>query len=461
MAKQSAEIVICGAGIAGVCAAYHLVVRQGVRDVLLVDERPPLSLTSDKSTECYRNWWPGPGDAMVRLTNRSIDLLEELARESGNCFNLNRRGYLFASADPARIVDFRTAALEAESLGAGPLREHCGKPADPPYVPAPFEGFEDLPTGADLITDQSMIARHFPCLSEKTVAVVHSRRCGWFSAQLFGSYLLEQARAQGLRLLQARMEGVDVEKGRIERVHLSGAGAPGSLATRRLVVATGPMLKQTGRMIGVELPVYSEFHTKIAFNDHLGTISREAPLMIWTDPLVLPWSEDECAMLAEDEGTRYMLEEFPSGVHARPEGPQESPMALMLWTYNTDPVEPVFPPPYVDPHHPEILMRGMSVMIPRFAQYLGRSPRPMVDGGYYTKTQENRPLVGSLPVEGAYVIGALSGFGMMAAPAAGELLAAHITGGRLPEHARWFLLERYEDPEYKKLLEDWSDSGQL
>ena len=34
----------------------------------------PLSLTSDKSTECYRNWWPGPGDAMVRLMNRSIDL---------------------------------------------------------------------------------------------------------------------------------------------------------------------------------------------------------------------------------------------------------------------------------------------------------------------------------------------------------------------------------------------------
>jgi len=53
-----------------------------------VDERPPLSLTSDKSTECYRNWWPGPGDDMVALMNRSIDLLEEEARESGNVFRL-------------------------------------------------------------------------------------------------------------------------------------------------------------------------------------------------------------------------------------------------------------------------------------------------------------------------------------------------------------------------------------
>src|SRR5262245_20058910 len=91
---NTAEVVICGAGIAGIAAAYHLAVRRGVTDVLLIDERPPLSLTSDKSTECYRNWWPGPGDAMVALMNRSIDLLEELARESGNMFRMNRRGYL-------------------------------------------------------------------------------------------------------------------------------------------------------------------------------------------------------------------------------------------------------------------------------------------------------------------------------------------------------------------------------
>src|SRR5438552_13933890 len=71
MSAPTADVVICGAGIAGVAAAYHLAVRRGVTDVVLVDERPPLSLTSDKSTECYRNWWPGPGDDMVALMNRS------------------------------------------------------------------------------------------------------------------------------------------------------------------------------------------------------------------------------------------------------------------------------------------------------------------------------------------------------------------------------------------------------
>ncbi|HEX2483197.1 MAG TPA: FAD-dependent oxidoreductase, partial [Methylomirabilota bacterium] len=98
----AADVVVCGAGIAGVAAAYHLTARHGVRGVILVDERPPLSLTSDKSTEAYRNFWPGPDDAMVRFMNRSIDLLEELAESSDNVFRMNRRGYVFGTADRAR-----------------------------------------------------------------------------------------------------------------------------------------------------------------------------------------------------------------------------------------------------------------------------------------------------------------------------------------------------------------------
>src|SRR5919206_2234453 len=123
MSETSADVVICGAGIAGIATAYHLT-RRGVRDVVLVDERAPLSLTSDKSAECYRNWWPGPGDAMVAAMNRSIDLLEEQARESGNVFRMNRRGYVFASADPDSIPRFIKSAHEAAELGSGPARVH-------------------------------------------------------------------------------------------------------------------------------------------------------------------------------------------------------------------------------------------------------------------------------------------------------------------------------------------------
>src|SRR5262244_3316275 len=174
MSSNTAEVVICGAGIAGIAAAYHLAVRRGVRGIVLTDERPPLSLTSDKSTECYRNWWPGPGDDMVALMNRSIDLLEELARESGNAFRMNRRGYLFATAD----------------------------------------AFESQPTGVDVITDPALARRHFPYLAPDTLAVLHARRCGWFSGQQLGMHLLERARERGVRLIEGRVEAIDTTGGR-------------------------------------------------------------------------------------------------------------------------------------------------------------------------------------------------------------------------------------------------------
>ena len=468
MPHTTADVVICGAGIAGIAAAYSLTVKHGLKNVALVDERPPLSLTSDKSTECYRNWWPGPGAAMVSLMNRSIDLLEELARESGNVFNLNRRGYVYTTTDPARIEEFRRAGEESAALGAGPLRIHPGQTDQTPsafetlgvyepYRPASPEGFDSPLTGADLILDQRLVREHFPYLSEKTVAVIHARRCGWFSAQTLGMYLWEGARAAGARLLQASVEAVTTEKNRVAEVRLSNGEAVG---TRTFVNAAGPFLPHVGRLLGVELPVYSELHAKAFFPDPLGVVPREAPFLICADPQFVPWTDEERVYLEESAETRWMLEKFPAGAHLRPEGPAGSQMVLMLWDYHNHAVEPV-PQPEFPPDFPDLVLRGLSTMLPGLQAYFDRPPRVSVDGGYYTKTRENRPLIGPLPILGAYVIGALSGYGLMAAPAAGELLAAHIAGGALPPYAPAFSLERYDNPEYQKLLENWGSTGQL
>jgi glycine/D-amino acid oxidase-like deaminating enzyme len=398
---------------------------------------------------------------MVSLMNRSIDMLEELAHESNNVFHLSRRGYLFVTADPARIPDFEGAAAEPCSLGAGPLRIHAGQPGDPVYTPAPAQGFEGLPTGADLILDPALIHKHFPFLSEHVVAALHVRRCGRMSAQQLGMYMLEQAREHGARLLRARVGGVDVRGGRVRAVRLNGEASSQMISTDNFVNAAGPFVKQVGEMMGIDLPVSCELHAKIAFNDYLEVVSRHAPLYYWADPQMLPWSEEERALLAESEETQWLVEPFPSGPHGVPEGSLASHTQLILWTYDIETVEPVVPLPPFDPYYFEVVLRGLSRMIPGLRAYFDKLPRPVVDGGYYAKTRENRPLIGPLPIEGAYIMGALSGFGIMAACASGELLAAHMTGSELPPYAPWFSLERYEDPEYQELLENWDDSGQL
>ena len=123
--SSTADVVICGAGISGIATAYHLAVTYGVKNIVIVDERPPLSLTSDKSSEAYRNWWPD--EMMVRLMNRSIDWLERWAVESSNRFLLNRRGYVYFTANPGSVAHFRQSAQMAAEAGAGEVRTHVDR----------------------------------------------------------------------------------------------------------------------------------------------------------------------------------------------------------------------------------------------------------------------------------------------------------------------------------------------
>jgi len=289
------------------------------------------------------------------------------------------------------------------------------------------------------------------------VAALHVRRAGWFSAQQLGMYLLEKARAAGVQLLQGHISQVHSAQDRVSGVQLADGR---QISTRNFVNAAGPYLKPVGRLAGADLPVFSEVHLKVAFRDILGAVPRHAPLLIWTDPQFLPWSAEERDLLASETDTRWLLEEMPGGAHTRPEGGADSDIALMLWEYHERRVEPVFPPP-LDEQYPEVALRGLAHMLPALRAYFGRAPRPVLDGGYYTRTRENRPLIGPMPLPGAFVIGALSGFGLMAACGAGELLAAHLTGQALPAYASAFSLQRYEDPEYVRLLDGWRASGQL
>ena len=82
-----------------------------------------------------------------------------------------------------------------------------------------------------------------------------------------------------------------------------------------------------------------------------------------------------------------------------------------------------------------------------------------IDGGYYTQTPDNLPLIGPVAggPAGTFVCAGLSGYGVMAANAAGELLANHVAGRATPEaYAGEFLPERWQRAEYRASV----DSGE-
>jgi glycine/D-amino acid oxidase-like deaminating enzyme len=55
--------------------------------------------------------------------------------------------------------------------------------------------------------------------------------------------------------------------------------------------------------------------------------------------------------------------------------------------------------------------------------------------------------------DGAWVCGGLSGYGIMASQAAGELIGNHIAGSDLPTYADAFLPSRWDDAVYVDKVE--------
>lgn len=416
-AARTAGVVVVGAGIAGVSAAYHLSVRHGVGRVVLADPRPPLTLTSDKSTECYRNWWPDR--AMVGLMNRSIDVFEELAEETE--FGFNRNGYLFVTGQDETMTALAQQVEDVAPLGA---RAH--------------------------VLDPDQLGETYPFLTDSAVGAVRVERAGWFRAQDLGQWMLDRARSTGVELVNAEVVSIDAD----------GVGlSDGSRIIAPVkVIAGGPLSGQIAAMAGVDLPLVSELHLKVAFKDHLGVVPRDAPMTIWSDTQRLDWSDEERQGL-EEMGRQDVLGEMPVFCHFRPEGGQDSPYFVALWEYHGQLVEPSWPLPE-DPLYPEVVMRGLTTMVPGLSAYADRLPESFVDGGYYTKTRENRPLIGPGGVEGIHLLTGMSGFGVMVSAGAADLLAAHIVGADLPPYSDAFLLSRYQDPAYMAGLEGL-DSGQL
>lgn len=456
--SPSADIVICGAGIAGIAAAYSLSAAHPNADVLLVDKLPPMSLTSVKSGELYRNWWPD--GTMARWIHRSIEMMEAHARASDNRFHVNRRGYAFVYTTDEGIEAARRSVEEFAALGIGEARLHDGSHAHPYHPPAP-DGFEGQPDGVDLLLDPDLIRQHFPFVTPEARAIVHARRCGWFSARQFGLYLLERAKARGVRELRAEVVGLERDAQGVSAVRVAGPDGPGRIETRAVVDAAGPFFGRVAALLDLDLPVHAILHRLVVMPDSAAVIPRGAPFTILVDGQTLDWSEEEVAHWKAEPGYQWLLDPFPGALHVRPEGPFDSQWIRLGWPYNAAPEAPQWQPTF-SPEFPEVVLRGATRLAPGLARYVEALPGALAqDGGYYLKTKENLPLIGPTEVGGFYLLGALSGFGLMAACAAGDLLASWVAGGDLPADAPYFSLARYTDPSVAAALASKAPSGEL
>jgi glycine/D-amino acid oxidase-like deaminating enzyme len=371
-APDRAGTAIIGAGIVGIAVAYSLATRHGASGLVLIEAGEPMGLTSAKSGENYRNWWPHP--VMTAFTDDSIGLMEAIARDSGNRIRMTRRGYALAtrSTRPDGLIAELHAGYGAEAARLIRVHEGGGGGA---YQPPEPEGWENAPDGVDVLLDRALIRRSFPSFAPDVAAVLHIRRAGDISGQQLGAFMLERIREAGGRVLRGTrlvaVEGTAPFTLALE----DSAGARTTLHAEHVVNAAGPYLPEVAALLRDPLPgVARVLQQKIAFEDREGAIPRDMPFSIDLDSQRIAWSEEERAILAADPATAPLTEPMPGGIHCRPEGGLHGRWIKLGWAYNQTPGTPV-PEPEFLPHFPDIVLRAASRLNPSLLAYIGRLPR--------------------------------------------------------------------------------------
>ena len=381
---------------------------------------------------------PGHG----AFTNRSIDLLEEIARGSGNRINMNRRGYALATRETN--IDALVAQLH-DGLGesAEQLLRYHAQASAATYAPFDRPDWEGVPTGVDIVQNQTLIRARFPSYDPEVQTVIHIRRGGDISGQQLGMYMLDYLKEAGVKRVIGDARNITPQDG--FRVEIATPNGVETLAVDRLVNAAGPFADKIAQQLNVDLPVHHTFQQKIAFEDREGAVPRGLPFSIDLDAQQIDWSDEERTILLEDPDVAWLAKDMPGAIHCRPDGGSTGKWVKLGWAYNETPAEVTWEPP-LDENFPDIVLRGAARLNPALKTYYGQLPRNMHHyGGWYTMTEENWPLIGPMGPEGAFMNCAMSGFGTMAACASGELCAATIAGAELPDYSRDFSMARYED----------------
>jgi len=420
------RITICGAGIAGIATAYYLAVKYRQGQIILIDKHLPMSLTTSKSGENFRDYWPQP--CMTALTRHSLDLMTTLADDNDNVFEMRYSGYDFVSETAGRDI------FPSEHLD------------DPVYADS-----------LNRITGHEIIRARQPCLAESIQQLVHIRRAGAMDVHALGSLLLSKAKKAGVKFLQATVTAIEHQATGFS-LNLSNNGGDTRMETEKLVLSPGPFINEMAEMLGITLGIESILQRKFIINDIRGIVPRDMPFTIFADPQYLDWSEEEKSLIKEDLEYSWLLDEFPAGLHIKPEGNSGIKLG---WAYNRRPEAPRWETAD-DFDFPNITLRGASRFIPALRSYVDEPPTPIIQfSGYYTRTPDNLPLIGPLQDRNLFTVSALSGYGTMAGCSAGELCADWIMAGDLPGYAVYFHPDRYQDPELMAEINGVLSDGQL
>ncbi|HLY67748.1 MAG TPA: FAD-binding oxidoreductase, partial [Chloroflexota bacterium] len=261
--KTHARVVIVGGGVVGVSILYHLV-KKGWSDVVLCEK---MELT-------HGSTWHAAGllplfnmsYTVGQIHKYSVDLYKSLEAETGQAVGFHQTGNLRLATNRDRMDEYHKYCGTANTIGV-PFRIITAKEVKELWPLCNVEGI----VGALYHPQDGHVAP-----ADVTMALAKGARSG-------GAEIYRQTKVTGIQQQPNGEWLVKTDKGDITCEHV--------------VSASGSWARQTGKMVGLDLPVIAVEHQYL--------VTEEIPELAERKKQGLP----ELAVLRESDQSYYMREE--------------------------------------------------------------------------------------------------------------------------------------------------------
>jgi sarcosine oxidase subunit beta len=356
--QTTADAVIIGGGIMGASTAYHLA-KRGYTNIVLLESESMFGLGSTGLNAGGVRYQFGT-PVNIALSSLSIGMMERFASDMDQEVGLRRCGYLFLLDNETDIAHFtRNVALQ-NSLG----------------VPSTMLNPQEIATLVPEVDLTGILGASW-CPNDGLVD----------PNSLLQGYVANARRLGATLVTDAEVTGIQVEHGRVTRVH----SRAGSIDTSRVIMTAGAWSARVGAMAGVTIPI-QPIRRQIAVTAPIAGLRRDFPFVI-DFSRALYFHREANAIL-----TGMSNREEPAG-------------------FGTS----------VDDEWRLIHLEQAMQRLPLLAEASIASEW----AGLYEVTPDDQPILGPVPsVAGLYCCAGFSGHGLMHGPAAGLLMAEELLDGR-------------------------------
>ncbi|HNU79751.1 MAG TPA: FAD-binding oxidoreductase [Bacillota bacterium] len=354
--NKTASVVIIGGGISG-CAIAYTLAKKGVKDIVVIERDYLSSGATGRCGAGVRMQW---GTEMnCKLAKYSIEFFERANEELEYEYDIEFKqgGYLIVASTEKEVNQFKKNIALQNSLGI------------PSRLLTPKEAKEIVPH----MDETKIIAATFNP-KDGHLNPFHTTQAYANAAVRLGVEIMKYATVTGIKVENGKVVGVQTDKGYI--------------STPVVVNAAGGYSQLIAKMVGIDLPVYSERHQ----------ILVTEPVAPMQGPMFMSFS------------LNIYCQQTPHGSFIMGRGDANEPRDLRItssW------------------HFMEEMAKTCTELLPPLKEL--RVVRQW--SGLYNISPDRQPIYGPVKeVEGFYLACGYSGHGFMFGPVTGVVMAEAILG---------------------------------